>query len=588
MRAAEAIPPALHFEERPLLAMRMVEPGPGAKGGRHVLLERWRRWAGDAHWLLLSHHKGHVVQQMGQVLLMEFTDARHCLRAAFALHQLADSMNVGTDDSLRLRLRAAAHLACRQREPKCADPHRHLTVELSAQAGPDEVLLTAPLRDRLANGLDADLEDCGPWAGPTGHMRLFRAHPRHERRCGGWTASHGDLRPGLAIMPFRADAPSTLPGTIGELIADGVIARLSRSIGLRVIARQSTSALRDGSGLADIERHLGATYVMSGRYRVRDRRLIVLAELTDARNHARLWRGEFQQALGDLLQEQSELLHGLARTVADNVRNVQVSPPLTRPLPSLDSSQLMLACMSMGHSHSGTAFERGRQALTELIARHPGCALPRVWLGLWHALNVVQGRSGHVISDVQQAHEQTQRALNTDPGNAMALAVEGYIQCQLLGNPQKASRYLTSAIEANPSEPMAWLLRSLYSTMWDSGAWAVTEASFACSLSPLDPLQYFFDMLMGNALLADHQPKQAIAHGRRSLKALKNHVPTLRLLLTAQAELEDISESKDSLAKILIETPDLTVSSYLSMGSEESPMRQRVASAMRRTGLPEN
>ncbi|NIM42028.1 MAG: hypothetical protein GTN84_12460 [Hydrogenophaga sp.] len=498
-------------------------------------------------------------------------------------------MNGDTGTHPRLRLRAAAHLprySYGEREP--ADQDVHLTINLSALAGPGEVLITDLLRDRLANGPDADLEDCGEWVGSDERVRLFRAHPRHERPDDGSTAAHGDIRPGLAIMPFRADAPQTMPEVIGELIAEGVISRLSRSIGLRVISRQSTSALRDSKKLDDIENHLGATYVMSGRYRVRDRQLIATAELTLARSHALLWKGEFQQPLDDLLQEQSELLHGLAQTVARHIANVQAGPPVTRPLPSLDSSHLMLAGMSMGYSHSGAAFERGREALTELISRHRRLAPPRAWLGLWHALNVVQGRSRCVASDIRQAREQTQRALDAEPGNAMALAVEGYIHCQLLGNPRKASKCLDSAIEANPSEPMAWLFRSLYSSMWDSSAWAVTEANFACSLSPVDPLQYFFDLLMGNALLANHQPKQALACGRKSLRALRRHVPTLRLLLTAQVELGHIREGKDTVGELLIETPDLTVSSYLSMGSEESPGRQRVAKAMRELGMPEN
>lgn len=571
------------------MAISRAEPMPDTWRGHHPLMEQWRRWAGDAHWLLLSQHQGHIVQQTDQLLLMEFANAGHCLRAAFALHRLADSMDADAGESQRLRLRAAAHLTRPlHSEQESGDQDLRLTVKLSLLARPGEVLITSLLRDRLANGPDADLEDCGEWVCPEERVRLFRAHPRPEHLCDASTATHGDLRPGLAIMPFRADAPQTMPEVIGDLIAEGVISRLSRSIGLRVLARQSTSALRDSSRLGDIERHLGATYVMSGRYRIRNRQLIVTAELAVARNHALLWKGELQHPLDDLLQEQSELLHGLACTVAHHISNVRVGPPLTRSLPSLDSSHLMLAGMSMGHSHSGGAFERGREALTELIARHPRFAPPRVWLGLWHALNVVQGRSGHVAGDIQRAHEQTQRALNDEPGNAMALAVEGYIQCQLLGNPQQASKCLDSAIEANPSEPMAWLFRSLYSSMWDSSAWAVTEARFACCLSPVDPLQYFFDLLMGNALLADHQPEQAIARGRKSLRALRRHVPTLRLMLTAQAELGHIREGKDTVGELLTETPDLTVSSYLSMGSDASHMRQRMAKAMRQLGLPEN
>ena len=88
-------------------------------------------------------------------------------------------------------------------------------------------------------------------------------------------------------------------------------------------------------------------------------------------------------------------------------------------------------------------------------------------------------------------------------------------------------------------------------------------------------------------MLADHQLEQALACGRLSLRAHKHHVPTLRLLLTAYAELGKIDEGKAIMAQLRAEAPELTVSSYVSMGSNESPLRQRIANAMRQLGLPE-
>jgi adenylate cyclase len=94
-------------------------------------------------------------------------------------------------------------------------------------------------------------------------------------------------------------------------------------------------------------------------------------------------------------------------------------------------------------------------------------------------------------------------------------------------------------------------------------------------------------MLMGNAFLADRRQLEAISCAQKSLRANKHHVPTLRLLLTAQAELGQIEEGKETLGKLLAEVPGLTVSSYLAMGSADNPLRQRVVTAMRQLGLPE-
>lgn len=590
MSAAKASLLSSRLEERPLMVMDMVERGQGAIDPSNALMERWQRWTEQAHWLLLANHKGHIIKQWDRGLWMEFAEARHCVQAAFALNRLAKEMNARIDERQQLHLRTAAHLARYvrgEREP--IEQDRRLTFHLSALAGSSEVLVTAELRDRLVNGIDADLEDLGTSAWQQAdHLRLFRATPCGERFVIGSETFGDDPRPGLAVLPFKADTPETSHWVIGDLIADGVISRLSHSICLRVIARRSTSVLRECDGLDVIEQTLGATFIMSGRYRIENRRLIVTAELADARSHGLLWKGRLQYPVDDVFHEDSELLHDLARRPAHALSRVQVGRALTQPLPNFDSSALMLASMSMVHSHSIGTFQRGREVLLELIARHPKLALPKVWLGLWHAFNVIQSRSSNAASDVALASEQTQRALHVEPNNAMALAVRGYIQCQLLGDPELARQSLTSAIEANPSEPMAWLFMSLHSAGWGSGCWAVTEARFGYSLSPVDPLQYFFDLLMANALLANEQREQAIAYGRQSLRANKGHVPTLRMLLTAQTEMGREKDGKETLDRLRAEVPDLTVSSYLAMGSAESRMRQRIARAMRQLGLPEN
>ncbi len=577
--------------ERTLMVMVIADCDQRRMGSGDALLRWLQGWTAQAHWQLLSFHKGHIVKRMHNGLMMEFADARSCLQAAFALGQLADSVGRRAGSFKRPRLRAGAHLAnYSQGQDEIVGRDVKLTSALAALAQPGEVLVTAELRERLADGLDADFEDLGyqRLKPLTQSVHLFRAHPRQEEVSDWSTIAHRDLRPGLAVIPFKGGIPEATRWMIGELIAEGVIARLSHSIGIRVISRQSTSALRDRGGLGEIERHLGATFVLSGSYSIRGKMLIVSAELAEARSHTLLWSGQLQHTVGDLLQQESALLHELARTVAQALGKAEVSKAPARPLPRLDSNILLLNGISMTHSDSTKTFERGREAMTELTARHPGLALPRAWLGMWHTLNVVKGRSDDVGRDTLRAREQTLRALEAEPDNAMALAVEGYIQCQLLGNPQLAHKYLDAAIEANPSEPMAWLFKSFSSCMWGANSASVTEAYIARSLSPVDPFRYFFDMLTANALFADRRHEQAIACAHRSLRANRHHAPTLRILLSTQAELGRIEEGKETLGRLLAEVPGLTLSSYLAMGSTDNPMRQRIAKAMRQLGLPEN
>jgi len=548
-----------------------------------------RRWIDNAQSQLVARHKGRIVRGTGDGLLIEFSDARSCMRAAFDLHQSAESGSA-TAGAGEFRLRAGAHLAsCAEGSHYIDGIDANLTSRLTRLARPGELVITAELRDQLTDGLDADFEDMGyrnvgPLKQP---VRLFRAC-RDKLAAGGSEASLSeDLRPALAVIPFRPKADDAHRWMIGELIAEGIIARLSHNVGLRVISRQSTSALRDFSRIAEIERHLGAAFVLAGSYGVAGTNLVVTAELAEAQGNSVLWRDEVRGPVEELLQVDGELLHRIAQAAAEALGKVHVHAALARPLPSLDSSMLLLAGISMTHSHSAKIFERGRQALAELAARHPRLALPRAWLGLWHVLNVIKGQSADVGSDSRRAHEFTMGALEAESRNAMALAVEGYVQCQLMSNPEEASKYLGAAVEANPSEPMAWLFKSVASTMWGSSPASVAEVHIARSLSPVDPLGYFFDLLTANAFFADHRQVQAIAYARKSIKANRQHSPTLRLLLTAEFELGRIGQARKTLDRLLALEPNLTLSSYMAMGSSASPMRQRCARALAQLGLAE-
>lgn len=145
---------------------------PDASSGEEVPAKQWLRWIGDADRRVLSHHGGQIVRNIGTGLLMAFENAHHCVQAAFALNQLADSLNARVDESRHLHLRTVAHLAHHlsdQDEP--LDGDMQSISALTTWAGPGDVLVTAELRDRLANGLDADFEDLGLPSRPPRHRR---------------------------------------------------------------------------------------------------------------------------------------------------------------------------------------------------------------------------------------------------------------------------------------------------------------------------------------------------------------------------------------------------------------------------------
>ena len=574
-----------------LLVMDVVESVRLMEQDEDDFVRRWQQLVQHAE-RILPLHGGRIVKSLGDGLMLEFASAQGCTRAAFAIQHFSKQANSGYAPQQQLHLRMGGHLAS-----FVTDQHDiygtdvNLTARFCTLAGPGEIVVTDDLRDCLTAELDADIEDLGEChlkhvesavrayrIGPAGHAPVIAAS----------TPENTDFRPTIAVIPFEARSNEPEHFVIGELIADGIIAQLSRSPDIRVISRLSTTAFRGRSAIMpEIQSRLDASFVLSGSYIASGGKILLMAELADTRKNEIVWAERVSGDTGDLLQTQSELLNGLAAATCRALIDAEVQQSLTQPMPRLDSSSLLLGGISMMHRSSMRDFDRSRQALDALIERHGRIAAPRAWLAKWYVMRIIRGLSDSPQRDTQLALEQTKRALEFEPENALTLAVEGHAYCQLLGDFELADQKLAQSISSNSNEPMTWLFKSVLSTMWGTPSDAVNEVEYANALSPIDPLKYYFDMLSAAAFLTVNDHSRAIKYAQQSMKANRHHAPTMRVLLTAQTEANLIRDARTTLSLLLNETPEMTMSSYLALGSANSVTRQRCAVALRTLGLPE-
>src|SRR5205085_5141744 len=125
------------------------------------------------------------------------------------------------------------------------------------------------------------------------------------------------------------------------------------------------------------------------------------------------------------------------------------------------------------------------------------------------------------------------RALACDADDALALAVDAFVAAWSLHDLDSAEQRLAQAVAANPNEPLAWLHSAITHAWRGRGVEAVRCADQALSLSPLDPMIYYFNSLAGMANLVAENYERAIELSTRSLRENRLHTPTLRTLAAA-------------------------------------------------------
>lgn len=541
----------------------------------------------------VSAQRGRVVKSMGDGLLAEFDEPADAVRTALALQAYFAPINRRLPPAQQLHLRAGIHAS--QLYVSAYDVYGNgvnLAARVAGLGDPGDTVVTANVRDSIVEGIDAEIEDMGEsflkhWPEPVRTWRVSPVHvgprpPPPERR----EAAMTDFRPSIAVIPFDTRQPSTDHFVIGELIADGVIAQLSRSPHVRVISRLSTTAFRGRSASPmEIDAQLDAAFVLSGSYATLGDKVVIMAELSDTRRNEVVWAERLGGPTMDLLDIHSELLGTLSAACAQALIHAEVQRSLVLPLPKLESHALMLGGIALMHRSTPRDLDRSRELLMGVTDRHRRVASPWAWLAKWHVMQVVQGRATDPQAEFARAIEHADKALTLDPGSSMALSLKGHAMCHLGHDVQGARRLLMDAVQLNPSDAMAWLYAGFWSSMWGNPSEAVEESERALKLSPVDPHRFYFQMQLANSYLAKNEFEQAASLCKQSLKSNSLHLSTLRTLICAEYELGAHADAQQHFQLLRQHQPSLTLNAYLKTGSD-SLGKQRVAKALAALGLP--
>ena len=575
-------------------------------------VRRWADFLRVATAKILPRWRGVLVKSLGDGLLAKCETVPDAVDAGAEMHRTLEAQNANVPADQHFFLRAginatmawsdgidiygtgvnlAARLAALAGPGETiasASAHEQLARGLVGLANPGETIGSAAARDELTHGVDASCEDLGDcilkhFDKPVRAYRVGPASP-HPILTGRRTV----MEPTIAVIPFgaRNNAPEYFD--IGNLIADGVIWRLSKAANLKVISRLSTIVFRGRvSDVGQVSAHLGATYVLSGGYVANAGQLLVTAELSEARTNQVIWTDRLSGEIGDLLKPESELAHRIAQAVYVSVFDAEVEHILTQPLPTLQSYSLLLGSIRLMHRSSKDEFLQTRMILDELINRHGRIAAPRAWLANWYILQVTRGWSADRKREAAEALSASHAALDRDPSDALALATEGFVYCHLLKDLDTARKRCDQALDANPSHALGWLYRGTVNAFKGEGDAAVEATRRALQLSPLDPQRYYFESLGGTAQLSAHQYEEAERLARSSLVLNRMHPSTWRVLTIALVAQGRMGEARDALAKMRELEPALTVERYIArIPNAEFETGKQWARCLEMAGLP--
>jgi adenylate cyclase len=375
---------------------------------------------------------------------------------------------------------------------------------------------------------------------------------------------------------------------LGQLLADEVISALSRSPEINVVSRLSTTAFQGREiKLDDVSAYLRADYVVSGSYHVDGDRVMLKAELAETRSMKVVWTQTLRGSVQGIVSGEDPLASRLVSEACAAMMVSELQRSQGKAAQSLQNHTLLLSSITLMHRISPLAFQRAQQMLHVLIERTPRLATPYAWLAKWHVLRVTQGWSSDVLSEGKLALENTKKALDRDATSSLAMTVEGQVNTYILKRLDIAEQLYAQALQSNPNDALAWLLKGTMHAFRDEGKEAVRHTRHALKLSPLDPLRYYFESLAATAALSARQYQKSLQLAERSFRLNRTHASTLRVMITALSRLGRADEARRHATELLKLEPEFTVARYL----ERSPgapykLGQDVAAALVESGIP--
>jgi len=384
--------------------------------------------------------------------------------------------------------------------------------------------------------------------------------------------SGGKTIDSIAVLPFAnvAGDPNM------EYLSDGITESLTHSISqlprLSVIAHSSVFRYKGrDTDPQTVGKELGVRALLLGRIVQHDDRLVISAELVDVENNTRLWGGQYDRRLADILVVQSEISRVISEQLRSRLTNEEEKRLTKHHTENTEAYQAYLKGRYYWNKRTGDDLKKAIDYFNQAIAKDPKYAL--AYAGLADCYDIVIPNYSDVST--QEAYLKARaaaiKALEIDDSLAEAHMSLGGIKADYEWDFRGAETEIKRALTLNPNYATARHWYAQFLSSQGRHEEATIEIKKAQSL---DPLSLIINAVVGDTYIKARQYDLAIEQLHKTIEMDKNFIRAHRYLGNAYLEKGMYNEAiaafrtADTLAGQSPDRTDRLRESYLSGGAE--------------------
>ena len=392
--------------------------------------------------------------------------------------------------------------------------------------------------------------------------------------------------PSIAVLPFKnlSDDPAQeyfADGLVEELIID-----LSKMPGLFVIARNSTFAYKGKAiDIREVAKALGVRYVLEGSVRKSAGRVRITGQLVEGAGGTHVWADKFEGNIEDIFDLQDQLTDSIVGALEPTLRRAEIERSRRKRPEVLDAYDFYLRALP--HAFDNTLAENAEaiHLLNEALRLDPNYAPAHAHAAWCHEQRFFRG--GFHDEDRIAALEHARLAIEFGSDDIQALSIAAFVQAIITHDFERAISILDPALKMNSNSALAFGFSALVHACSANYERANEHAWKALRLSPSDPLNYHPNLALALACIFTGRFKEAVHYVTLITQAKPNFSVPHALLVASQVNLDNLDAARVVAERLLEIAPGFTISSFVRADYWGPSLMQKLATALRKAGLPE-
>lgn len=394
-------------------------------------------------------------------------------------------------------------------------------------------------------------------------------------------------KPSIAVLPFNNMSGDPEQEYFTDGMVEDIITALSQFNELFVIARNSSFVYKGKAvDIQRVARELGVRYVLEGSVRKAGNRVRITGQLIDAATRAHLWADKFDGALEDVFELQDRITENVVGALAPSLQKAEIERARRKPPANLDAYDYLLRAMPHHMANSPGEVGEAIRLLTEALRLDPDYAHAHAMLANAYG-QIFRSSSGQERADAKnKAEEHARRALAIDGDDSAVLAHAGWILLLVVPDVAGGRAALDKATMLNPNLAIALAYRSIACALTGEPQAAISDATKALRLSPVDPSGYLAFAGITIARIALDEYDEAVTAARKMIEMNPHFPMAYAWIIVAECGRGDKTQAEFRLRQLAEIIPGFNPDGLPGLFSIFPPaIREKALELMRSQGL---